>query len=478
MTKAWVPTKLNARLTRAMGLVGSVARDKTLVFRTDVFTNRQGGYPRYRIPALVQLDDLASGHLLAFAEGRSGLGDAGKIDLVYRESFDGGRSWGSGPVTVLSTASDLGDPALIGGTLGNPVPIYLAETQRLLVLACSNGKDATESKINAGTVSPAATRRVWLFSGTVKESGVVWDGAARELTAEVKRPGWTWVATGPANGVVLANGTIAVPCNHAGGSPDTGDRSHLMFSPDVGATWTILDGFAPEGSREGAMAQVSSGELLLNSRDNNGKPRPMMVFAGAPPTPSLVSSFLPVGLKEPPEGCEGALAALPAVAEKPDSVPPGAVFFSKVNSAARRQHLTIFRSDDLGHSWPRSFLVEKGASGYSSLLFLGGGSDGGGDVATAWCWLLHVWQVWLRGGDGKDGGAAAPADVDDKEAGEVPSRAMEDGLGVLFESGGAFWWSPLVEWIGYLIESPLWFAQRISFARVSLGPASPLVIPS
>jgi len=461
-----------------MGLAGSVARDKTLVFRTDVFTNWQGGYPQYRIPALVQLGGLASSHLLAFAEARFWIGDAGRIDIVYRESFDGGRSWGDGAVTVLSTASDLGDPALSGGTLGNPVPIYLAATRRLLVLACSNGRSATESEIRARKVDPAASRRVWLFSATINESGVVWDGAARELTAEVKRKPWTWYATGPGGGVVLANGTIVVPCNHAGGSApgDTGDRSHLLLSPDGGAAWSILDGFAPEGSSEASAAQVSGGEVLVNARNLSAGPRrPMMVFAVSPL--SLVSSFATVGLKEPtPSGCEGALAALPAAAEGRDSAPRGALFLSKPESAARRKRLTIFRSDDLGRSWPRSFLVHKGASAYSSLLFLGGGSDGGGGEAAGCCWLLRVWRVWLRDGGGWDGAAAAPAAADE-EAGGVQSRAVEDGLGVLFESGGAFWWSGLLEWIGYIVDSPLWFAQRITFARVSLGPASPLASP-
>jgi hypothetical protein len=45
---------------------------------------------------------------------------------------------------------------------------------------------------------------------------------------------------------------------------------------------------------------------------------------------------------------------------------------------------------------------------------------------------------------------------------------------VLFESGGLYSWSYLVEWISFLIDSPLFNAQRISFARVALGLDSPL----
>ena len=98
--------------------------DKSLVYRTDVFWNGLARYPFFRIPALVQLGAPNSSNLLAFAEARFGIGDAGRIDLVYRQSFDGGRSWEpKNGVNLLSRAGQLGDPALRGGTIGNAVPV-------------------------------------------------------------------------------------------------------------------------------------------------------------------------------------------------------------------------------------------------------------------------------------------------------------------------------------------------------------------
>ena len=72
-------------------------------------------------------------------------------------------------------------------------------------------------------------------------------------------------------------------------------------------------------------------------------------------------------------------------------------------------------------------MVEEGAAAYSSLLFLA---------------------------------AASPF--------------QHEALGILFESGGGSWWSRLAQWLCYFNDSPLCYAQRMSFARVALGPASPL----
>src|SRR5690606_7840256 len=57
---------------------------------TVVFEAGRSGYRTYRIPALVAL---ASGTLLAFAEGRvDSFADNGNVDLLLRRSADGGRT--------------------------------------------------------------------------------------------------------------------------------------------------------------------------------------------------------------------------------------------------------------------------------------------------------------------------------------------------------------------------------------------------
>ena len=67
-----------------------------------------------------------------------------------------------------------------------------------LILTLSLTLTLTLTKVAAG-----AGRRVWLIRSD--DGGAAWS-APREITSQVKRPGWTWYATGPGGGLVLRNG--------------------------------------------------------------------------------------------------------------------------------------------------------------------------------------------------------------------------------------------------------------------------------
>eukprot|EP00966_Prymnesium_polylepis_P137472 3176738-Prymnesium_polylepis.1 len=64
--------------------------------------------PVFRIPSLLPLPATSrgAGIVLAFAEARPALHDAGVIDLIMRRSIDHGRSWGS--AKVILTGAMLG----------------------------------------------------------------------------------------------------------------------------------------------------------------------------------------------------------------------------------------------------------------------------------------------------------------------------------------------------------------------------------
>src|SRR5437764_12740181 len=84
-----------------------------VVAKQTLFAADTGGYAVYRIPGLVVTD---KGTLLAYGEARkSASGDWGAIDLVYRRSTDGGKTW-SDPKKVV----DVG-----GGFEKNPVAVNL-----------------------------------------------------------------------------------------------------------------------------------------------------------------------------------------------------------------------------------------------------------------------------------------------------------------------------------------------------------------
>src|SRR5262245_32304297 len=81
-----------------------------LLGKQTLFEAGTGGYATYRIPGLVVTD---KGTLLAYCEARKSASDWGAIDLVYRRSTDGGKSW-SEPKKIV----DVG-----GGFEKNPVAV-------------------------------------------------------------------------------------------------------------------------------------------------------------------------------------------------------------------------------------------------------------------------------------------------------------------------------------------------------------------
>src|SRR3954463_4687760 len=84
------------------------ALDKQVLFEANT-----GGYATYRIPGLVVTD---RGTLLAYCEARkTSASDWGAIDLVYRRSADGGKTWSDAKKVV-----DVG-----GGFEKNPVAVNM-----------------------------------------------------------------------------------------------------------------------------------------------------------------------------------------------------------------------------------------------------------------------------------------------------------------------------------------------------------------
>src|SRR5688500_16285986 len=110
--------------------------------RVDVFKAGEGGYEQYRIPGLVVTP---KGSLLAYCEARAKpLSDWGRIDLLYRRSTDGGRTWDAPRPLAKPPADAKKNPVAIerkvgnpdGITMNNPVAISDAAAGVVHVLYC------------------------------------------------------------------------------------------------------------------------------------------------------------------------------------------------------------------------------------------------------------------------------------------------------------------------------------------------------
>jgi len=307
-----------------------------------VFTAGENGYTFFRIPSVITLP---GGRILAFAEGRrNSLSDSGIIDIVVRISDDGGRSFG--PIRVVIDGVD--------GTAGNQCPVYDDETGKLLLLFNRNNADGPEPLILQGK----APRTVHITESA--DQGETWK-EEREITAQTKKPLWTWHAMGPCHAVKLPSGRIVIPCNHAVLDEAKGQsgpyRSHTLFSDDHGATWQIGEGIH-ENTNECSLALRKDGKLLMNMR-TFGELVGCRALAVSENDGVSFSHFrLEKNLPDP--CCQGAMLAVEAGGEQ-------VILCSNSASPTERVNLSIHESHDGGETWSEGCLVSDKCTAYSDL---------------------------------------------------------------------------------------------------------------
>jgi sialidase-1 len=305
--------------------------------QVDVWKAGEGGYHTYRIPALIAT---SKGTLLAFCEGRRNSGsDTGDIDVLLRRSRDGGKTW-----LPTQKIADMG-----ADTIGNPTAVIERKTGAVLLLLTRNPGSVTEAQTNT------RDRTVWIMRSA--DDGATWSEPA-EITAQVKKPEWTWYATGPGNGIQLRSGRLVIPCDHNVGQSQR--FSHVIYSDDVGATWKI-GGIAEEKTNESAIVELARGELLFNMRSYHGKHQRAVQRSNDGGLTWGPLQLDPV-LIEPV--CQASMIAV-----------GNRVLFSNP-AATTRTRMTVRASGDGGRTWSASRVVWEGPSAYSSLAAVSRNSIG------------------------------------------------------------------------------------------------------
>ncbi|MCA9069704.1 MAG: exo-alpha-sialidase, partial [Planctomycetaceae bacterium] len=327
----------------------SVGQSEAGLATTDVFVSGDGGYHTYRIPALIRGK---KGTLLAFCEGRkTNRSDHGDLDLVLRRSLDQGQTW-----QPMQLVYEEGGTKKI--TIGNACPVVDQSNGRIWLPFCRDNDDV-----------------LMTYSD---DEGQTWS-KPEDITSDVKRPGWTWYATGPGVGIQLKHsdhkGRLVIPCDHR--EPMDGKMvtvSHAIYSDDHGKSWKLGENVAPH-TNECQVVELGDGRLQMNMRNywgrEGGKPdrhAKRAIATSSDGGETWEDLRFDDTLIEPV--CQA------SVIKVETDAPSDVLLFSNPASKTTRHRLTVRLSRDGGETWPTSKLLHEGPAAYSCLCQLPGGKIG------------------------------------------------------------------------------------------------------
>lgn len=322
---------------------------------TDVFVGGEGGYPAYRIPALVVT---GKGTVLAFAEGRATLADHAENDLVMRRSDDFGKTFGP-VITLLDAGKDaLNNPCVVEVVHGD-------HAGRLILLYQRYPAGKGEYEVKPGLEGDAICRTFRIHS---EDDGVTWSEPI-DMTAAVKDDLATSLACGPGVGLQKRRpphlGRIVIPFNRG---PAPHWKVFAAYSDDAGETWArgaIADDSRTAGAaNEVQMIELGDGSLLLNARSMGGAKRRKVsrsTDGGESWTP----------LVDDPALIEPQVMGSLLRQEYTDGETNHArVLYCGPRSETARMNGHLWISDDEGATWNESIPIAEGFFAYSGMAIL------------------------------------------------------------------------------------------------------------
>ncbi|MDN5200638.1 sialidase family protein [Fulvivirgaceae bacterium BMA10] len=336
----------------------------------------------YRIPGLTTTN---KGTLLAVYDARknSSRDLQGDIDIGLSRSIDGGNTWE--PMQTIMDMKDWGGlPEKFNGVSDANIlvdrsngDIYAAG---LWMYGVINEKGQWLEGLNEDST---AWNHQWRNRGSqpgfgVKQTsqflitkstddGVTWSEPLN-LTKMCKKEDWWLWAPAPGNGITMADGTLVMPTQgrESQGLP----FSNITYSSDQGKTWTTSSA-AYTNTTESAVVELSTGQLMLNMRDNrnrmdkterNGRAIFTTFDLGKTWTEHTTSHG---ALQEPV-----CMASLHKHNYAENGESKSILLFSNPNSKHHRHKMTIKVSFDDGETWPKEYwlLLDEGPGrGYSCL---------------------------------------------------------------------------------------------------------------
>ena len=320
-----------------------------------IFKSGSEGYNTFRIPSIITTD---SGVVLAFAEGRkNSSSDSGDIDLVLKRSIDGGKTWGD--LIIIRDDST--------NVCGNPSPVIDRKTGKIFLLSTWNRGDDTESEII--NMTSVDTRRVYVMNSI--DEGLSWSKPI-EITDKVKKPNWTWYATGPVHGIQIREGSkkgrMIIPCDHIEANTKK-YYSHIIYSDDGGSSWNIGGTTPQDQVNECSVAEIGKGKLILNMRNYDRTQMNRKISISNDYGESWGDIYDDKALVEPI--CQASILRYSFKGYGRNDL-----LFINPADKNKRLNMTLRLSNDLGRTWKGEFLLHEGPSAYSDITKLRNGNVG------------------------------------------------------------------------------------------------------
>lgn len=312
----------------------------------------------YRIPSLLVTQ---KGTVLAFSERRLGLHDHAQNDIVLKRSTDGGRTWSDELVVVEDGMNSINDP----------LTVQLQNGRILLMFGrFPYGRHARNSGwiriADLGYDDPQANILTFLCHSD--DDGRTWS-KPRDISRQVKAPhllnantpgAMIQLTQGPHRGRIVTGLWGARPLSDDGNETRTW-QIVVVWSDDNGQTWQrsepLQDVSGKGYPNECQVAEASSGEIVLISRNQNGDLFRKKAFSG---DGGETWTSLDIDRGLPSVACMGALIKGPTHEDGSWDL------WASFPSNTRRENGQIAVSRDNGRTWNIVHIIP-GLFSYSAL---------------------------------------------------------------------------------------------------------------
>jgi len=316
-----------------------------------VFKSGEDGYHTYRIPSIVQAKN---GTLVAFAEGRRDRSTdpgGGHIDLVYKLSHDGGRSWSS--MLIMEKSKEQWGAS-------NPT-VILQNSGRILILynVWKPGRGQ-----NAGNCRPGKfDNQIWLRYSD--DNGNTWS-KVKNITRQARDfKRWGHATLGPGHGIQTSKGRLVVPVNEPGIIDTSKVRSisFVIFSDDGGNNWKRGQNINVP-TNENQIVELDDGRIMIDARQSTSSETRWQALSNDQgqtwdkARPGQVCAPICAGIIRYPRQGKSSL-----------------LLWSGIKGPGR-SNLILRLSSDQGQSFPVELLIGLGPTAYSDITLLDKGDIG------------------------------------------------------------------------------------------------------